>query len=438
MEWYWTGSILMGVLLAMMAAGVPVAFAFLAADLVGVFIFMGGAAGLAQVVANSTTSITLFTLVPVPLFILMGELFYHTELASKVFNVLDRVLGRIAGRLSYVTVFGGTLFATLSGSSLANTAMLGSTMIPDMQARGYKRHMAIGPILGTGGLAMIIPPSTLAVLLGSIGHIDVGGLLIGGVVPGIILAGFYLITIFIRVRLDRDAAPSYAVENASKREALMLVARDILPMGIVIIAVIGAILAGVATPTEASALGVCAVFFLILVYRKFSWDSMRKAINGTANISAMTLLIIIGSSTFSQLLAFSGVTSGLLDWALGVNIGAMTTFAIMFLVILVLGAFMDQVSIMLITLPVFMPIVHSLGFDPVWFGITMLIGLEIGLISPPFGMSLFVMKGVAPPDTTYGEIVKAGLPFILCALLVVGLLTLFPALVTWLPSMANP
>src|SRR5699024_4521950 len=263
MEWYWAGSILLGVLLVLMAAGVPVAFAFLAADMVGVFLFMGGVAGLSQIVSNSTTAITLFTLVPVPLFILMGELFYHTDLASRVFNVLDRILGRIAGRLSYVTVFGGTLFATLSGSSLANTAMLGSTMIPDMQARGYKKHMAIGPILGTGGLAMIIPPSTLAVLLGSIGHIDVGGLLIGGVIPGIIMAVFYLVTIFIRVHVDHEAAPSYAVDHASLGEALMLVARDVLPMGIVIIAVIGAILAGVATPTEASALGVCAVVVLI-------------------------------------------------------------------------------------------------------------------------------------------------------------------------------
>lgn len=438
MEWYWTGSILMGVLLALMAAGVPVAFAFLAADMVGVFLFMGGVAGLAQIVANSTTSITLFTLVPVPLFILMGELFYHTDLASRVFNVLDRVLGRIRGRLSYVTVFGGTLFATLSGSSLANTAMLGSTMIPDMEARGYKRYMAIGPILGTGGLAMIIPPSTLAVLLGSIGHIDVGGLLIGGVIPGLILATFYLVTIFIRVRMDREAAPSYAVEHASLRESLLLIVRDILPMGIVVIAVIGAILAGVATPTEASALGVCAVLFLILVYRKFSWVPIKKAIDGTANISAMTLLIIVGSATFSQLLAFSGVTNGLLEWAINANAGPLATFAVMFAVILVLGAFMDQVSIMLITLPVFMPIVHGLGLDPIWFGITMLIGLEVGLISPPFGMSLFVMKGVAPPDTTYGEIVKAGLPYVACALLVVALLTVFPALVTWLPGLAGP
>lgn len=438
MEWYWAGSILLGVLLILMAVGVPVAFAFLAADMVGVFLFMGGLVGLSQIVANSTTAITLFTLVPVPLFILMGELFYHTDLASRVFNVLDRVLGRIAGRLSYVTVFGGTLFATLSGSSLANTAMLGSTMIPDMQARGYKKHMAIGPILGTGGLAMIIPPSTLAVLLGSIGHIDVGGLLIGGVIPGVIMAVFYLVTIFIRVHIDHEAAPSYVVDHASLGEALMLVARDVLPMGIVIIAVIGAILAGVATPTEASALGVCAVVFLIFAYKKFSWKSMKKAMEGTANISAMTLLIIVGSATFSQILAFSGVTNGLLMWALATDAGPLTTFALMFAVILVLGAFMDQVSIMLITLPVFMPIVHSLGLDPIWFGITMLIGLEIGLISPPFGMSLFVMKGVAPPGTTYGEIVRAGLPFIGCALLVVGLLVLFPALVTWLPALAGP
>lgn len=437
MTWYWAAAVLLGTLIALMMIGVPIAFAFIATDVIGTFLFMGGVNGLRQVVADSTNAITVFTLIPIPLFVLMGELFFHTGLGFRVFHVLDRVLSRLPGRLSYITVVGGTIFATLSGSSLANTAMLGSMMIPEITKRGYKKHMAIGPILGTGGLAMIIPPSTLAVLLGSIGHIDVGGLLIGGLIPGLILAGLYIFMIFIRVRLDPEAAPAYEVDAVTLMQAAKLIAVDVLPMGLVIIAVIGTILMGVATPTQASALGVCAVIFLTFTYGVFSWAALKKAVANTAHISGMILLIIVGSSTFSQMLAFSGCTSGLLQWALKANFGRMETFAVMFAVLLLLGMFMDQVSIMLITLPVYMPLVQRFGFDPIWFGIVMLIGLEVGLISPPFGMELFVMKGVAPPDTTMSEIARAGFPFLLCALVVVLLLTLFPHLATVLPQMIN-
>lgn len=428
--WYWAATFLIGMLIALMICGVPVALAFLMADAVGAFVFMGGMNGLVQIVANSTNSITIFTLIPVPLFILMGELFFHTGLAIRIFDVLDKIFAKVRGRLSYITVIGGTIFATLSGSSLANTAMLGSMMIPEMTKRGYKKHMAIGPILGTGGLAMIIPPSTLAVVLGSIGHIDVGGLLVGGLIPGVILASLYMFTIFIRTAIDKSAAPAYTTTSATFLEAVKLLLLNVLPMGLVILSVVGAILAGLATPTEASAFGVCAVIVLTLLYRVCSWAVIKKSIVNTAYISGMILLIVIGSSTFSELLAFSGTTSGLLQWAMGSDVGALETLILMFVVLLALGMFMDQVSIMLITLPIYMPLVHRLGFDPVWFGIIMLLGLEIGLVSPPFGMELFIMKGVAPKGTTLAEIARAGFPFLLCAIVVAILVMAFPELVT--------
>jgi tripartite ATP-independent transporter DctM subunit len=432
MEWYWAALLLIALLLFMMACGIPVALAFLSVDAIGGYLFMGGFSGLQQFVSDTTVSITSFALVPVPLFILMGELFFHSGLSFRVFDVLDKVLGRLPGRLSYLTVVGGTIFATLSGSSLANTAMLGETMIPEMTSRGYKRYMAIGPILGTGGLAMIIPPSTLAVLLGSIGRINVGGLLVGGILPGLVLAGLYMLTIFIRVTIDKEAAPSYSADRATPVEAVKLLTLNILPMSIVIFAVIGGILAGITTPTEASAFGVLAVFILTLVYRACTWDAFKKAIFGTARLSGMILFIVVGSSAFSQILTFSGATGGLLQWAISLDLTAMGTLVLMFVVVLVLGMFMDQVSIMLITLPIFMPLVHHFGLNPVWFGIIVLLGLEIGLVSPPFGMELFIMKGVAPRGTTLREIIRAGFPFLLCAILTVILIMNFPALVTTL------
>ena len=215
MEWYEALGLLLGSIMFLMALGMPVALAFLAANIVGAWIFMGGERGVGQLLNNGLGSLTTFALVPIPLFLLMGEIFFHTGLGGRMFNAIDKLLGRLPGRLSYVTVLGGTAFSTLSGSSMGSTALLGSLMVPEMSRRGYKSHMSIGPILGTGGLAIIIPPSALAVLLATLAQIDVGALLIAGVIPGLILAAFYLGTIWLQTRIDPDAAPPYDVEPMS-------------------------------------------------------------------------------------------------------------------------------------------------------------------------------------------------------------------------------
>ncbi|MFQ5535240.1 MAG: TRAP transporter large permease subunit [Sphingomonadales bacterium] len=435
MEWYQAAGLLIGSVIMFMALGLPVAFAFLAANILGVFIFMGGVGGISQLIANATTSVTTFTLVPVPLFIMMGELFFHTGLARGVFDALDKCIGRLPGRLSFLTIGGGALFATLSGSSIANTAMLGSLMVPEMTRRGYKSHMSIGPILGIGGLAMIIPPSTLAVLLGSIARIDIGALLIAGIVPGLILAALYVALIAVQMKIDPAAAPHYSVDNMPWRAKLSIMMRRILPMGLVIFSVVGLIILGVATPTEASAFGVLSVVVLAGLYRQLSWDALRKSVMGALRVTAMVLLIIVGSSTFSQILAFSGATSGMITWATGLDLSAGLMLVFMLGVLLFFGMFMDQVSMMLITLPVFMPLAASLGFDPVWFGVVILLGLEVSLATPPFGLLLFVMMGVAPPGTTLGQVARAALPYIAGVFLLLVLLALIPGIALLLPRL---
>lgn len=434
MEWYEALGLLLGSILVLMAIGMPVALAFLAANIVGAWVFMGGERGISQLLNNGFGSLTSFALVPIPLFLLMGEIFFHTGLGGRMFNAIDKLLGKLPGRLSYVTVLGGTGFSTLSGSSMGSTALLGSLMVPEMNRRGYKKHMSIGPILGTGGLAIIIPPSALAVLLATLARVDVGKLLIAGIIPGLILACFYLATIFVQTKIDPDAAPPYEVEPMTLAEKLMLFVRDVVPMVGIMVVIVAMMVGGIVTPSEAAAFGALGVLLLAIVFRCLTWEAMKSSVIGALRVTLMAYLIVFGSATFSQLLAFSGASSGLIRWATGFELDPIAMLLVMFAVLLLLGMFMEQISMMLLTVPIFFPLAASLGFDPIWFALIMLLALEISFTTPPFGLLLFVMKGVAPPDTTMRDIYMSAIPFILCSLALVLLLILFPAIALWLPG----
>ncbi|MDO5604312.1 MAG: TRAP transporter large permease [Paracoccus sp. (in: a-proteobacteria)] len=435
MEWYFTLAILLSMILALMAIGTPIAIAFLAANVLGAWYFMGGGAGVIQMLDNGFGALSSFSLVPIPLFLLMGELFFRTGLGMRMFNAIDRLMGRVPGRLSYVTVVGGTAFATLSGSSMGSTALMGSILVPEMERRGYKKHMSIGPILGTGGLAIIIPPSALAVLLATLAKIDIGALLIAGIIPGLILASFYIITIFIQTKIDPQAAPEYSLPPVSGREKFILIFRDILPMISVMVIIIAMMLGGLATPSESAAFGALGVIILATIFRCISFEALRASIIGALRVTLMAYLIVFGSATFSQLLAFTGASSGLIQWATSLDLAPIIMLITMFCVLLILGTFMEQISIMMLTVPFFFPLADSLGFDLIWFGIVVLLALEISFSTPPLGLLLFVMKGVAPPGTSMHTIYMAAIPYILCSILLVALMTVFPGIVTWLPSL---
>ncbi len=435
MEWYQALGLLLGIIIVLLALGMPVAVAFIAANIVGAWIFMGGERGVTQLLNNGFGALSRYSLVPIPLFLLMGELFFRTGLGMRMFNAIDALMGRVPGRLSYVTVLGGTGFSTLSGSSMGSTALLGSLMVPEMQRRGYKKHMSIGPILGTGGLAIIIPPSALAVLLATLAQINIGALLVAGLIPGLILAAFYMCTIWLRTKLDPSAAPAYDMEPIPGRQKLLLIARDILPMISVMVIIVAMMLAGFATPSEAAAFGALGVLILGAIFRGLTWKAIRQSLEGTLRITLMAFLIVFGSATFSQLLAFSGASSGLINWATSYELAPIMMLLAMFAVLLLLGTFMEQISIMLLTVPIFFPLAQSLGFDLIWFGLIILLALEISFTTPPFGLLLFVMKGVAPPGTRMTEIYAAAIPYILCSMLLVALLIAFPSLALWLPSM---
>ncbi|MEQ8344913.1 MAG: TRAP transporter large permease [Sneathiellaceae bacterium] len=439
MEWYWAFALMIGMILALMALGFPVALAFISGNLIGALIFMGGSGGILTFLGNGFESMTSFALAPVPLFLLMGELFFHTGLANRMFDAIDRLMGRVPGRLSYVTIAGGTAFATLSGSSMGSTALMGSLMVPEMTRRGYKKIMSIGPILGTGGLAMIIPPSALGVLLATLAKIDVGKLLIAGVVPGLVLATMYAVLIFGITVIDKKAAPAYELAPVPLAEKLRMAVVNIGPMAMVVVIVIAFMLLGWATPSEAAAVGVIGVLVLALLYRALTWEALVKSVTGALRVTSMAFLIIFGSATFSQLLSWSGASSGLIGWITGYDMAPLVMLLAMFGILLILGMFMDQLSMMLLTIPIFYPLATlQLGFDPIWFGVIVLLALEISFTTPPFGLLLFVMKGVAPKGTTMTEIYVAAMPFMACAMLLVALLIVEPQIALWLPNLGSP
>ena len=414
--------------IAFMALGVPVAFAFLAANLLGAWLIMGDWFGPLQLVDNSTSLITSFTLVAVPMFVFMGALLFHSGLALRVFDALETLFGRLPARLSYITVAGGATFSTLTGSTMANTAMLGSLMIPEMTRRGYAPHMSIGPIIGTGGLAMLIPPSSLGVLLGSLAGLNIGALLIAGIIPGLVLAVGYSLVIYLQAKLNPASAPSYGVQRVTIERRVKLLAFNILPLGLVVFCVVGFIVLGWATPSEAAAFGALSVAALAALSRKLTVKALTAALASTVRISGMVFLLILSSSVFSQLMAFSGASTAMVDWSIGLEAGPYAKLLLMFALMLLLGMFMDQISILLLTIPVFFPLAASMGFDAVWFGVVVLLALEMSLTTPPFGLLLFLMQSVAPRGVTLGQVIRAALPYLACDALLLGVLILFPVI----------
>lgn len=435
MEWWLALTVLFGALIVLLLTGLPVAFCFMLINLVGVYFYWGGMAGFGNLINSMFSSITFFALVPVAMFILMGEVIFQSGIFVKALDVLDQWMGKLPGRLGLLAVGASTMFSTLSGSSMGTTAMLGSLLTPEMEARGYKKPMSLGPILGAGGLAMIIPPSALAVVLATLAEISVGQLLMAGIFPGLLMATLYTTYIIGRCTIQPDLAPSYTPTHKPLSERLTMTAKHVLPFGVIILVVIVAIFTGIASPTEASAMGAFACFILAAAYGKLNFNMTREAVMGTIRITVMMFIILTGSTAFSQILAISGATQGLVRVVSGFQVAPIVLLISMQLLIMILGCFMEQVSIMMITFPIFMPLVNVLEFDPIWFGLLVLINMEIGMTSPPFGFSLFVMKGVAPKDTTMVDIYLAALPFILCDVVAMAVIMAFPPIATWLPTL---
>jgi len=435
MEWYWILAIIFGAFVALMAVGIPIAFAFLIINIVSCYIFWNGPAGITQLVLSISGSVTHFTIVSVPLFVLMGEVMFRSGIATKMMDVLDSLFGKLPGRLALMSVAGGTVFAGLTGSGSAATAMLGKLLVPDMDRRGYDHSMSLGPIMASGGLAIMIPPSALGVLLAALAQFPVGDFLVAIIVPGLLMAIAYTAYIVLRCYFNPELAPSYAVTTklpfgVKMKNAVIY----IFPLFFIMFVVVGLIFLGIATPTEAAALGALSTYVLAAMYGGLSLKMIRESLLSSMRITVMLLMIITGSTAFSQILAFTGATAGLANLATSAPVEPMVVVIIMQIVLVFLGMFMEPLSIMMLTVPIYFPVIQAFNYDPVWFGAIMLLNMEMATISPPFGFNLFIMRGVAPRGVNMGHIYAASVPFLALDLLVMGLLLAYPNLVLWLPT----
>ncbi len=434
MDWQITLMIGVAILLVLFLSGAPIFLAFLVAILTGVF-FIIGPAGFPMFANSVLDTATITSLASIPLFILMGELLFRSGTMDVLFDSIDKLVGRVRGRQYVLIVVLSAVFGALSGVAMAVAAMLGRAIMPGMKVRGYNQDIAAGLIVGGASLAPIIPPSLLAIIVGSIADVSIAKLLIAGVIPGLVLGGIFLAYVFIRIAMNPELAPvSSSAERGSVTagEKVMALVR-VLPFAIVIFSVMGFIMLGVATPSESAATGVIGAAITAAIYRNFSlrlvWDSVMASVT----VSAMILTIMAMSKMFTQLLAFTGGTSELVQLVANLDMNPTMMLILMLAVPFVLCMFVDTIAVILLTIPIYQPVVSGLGFDPVWFWLLFLINITLGAITPPFGYTLFAFQAVVP-EMSISQVYKATWPFVLLFLAGIATIIVFPALATWLPS----
>jgi tripartite ATP-independent transporter DctM subunit len=435
MDWQVAVLIVFGSLVVLMMTGMPIAICFMFINIVGAVLVLGYPSGLDYLIQSMWSSLATFTIAPVPLFVIMGELMFHSGLGGDVVKIVDQWLGRIPGRGSLIAVGSGVILAALTGVSIASVSILGSVLLPQMEKQGYHKSMIFGPILAGGGLAVLIPPSGLAVLLAAIGEISVGKILLAIIGPGLLLAALYAAYIIIRCVVNPSLAPTYEAPKVSLSEKLLNLATNILPVTAIIFSVIGFMVLGIATPEEAAASGAIATLIVAIVQRRMNWPVLKKTILGSLKVTGMIFLIIAGARGFSQVLAYVGATQAMAQFVLQLPVHPLVVMGIMQVVLLILGCFMDSAAIILLTMPIFVPAIISLGFDPVWFGAISVLNIEVGLITPPFGVALYTMKAVAPSKYTMSDVINSVAPFVFLQVLAIGLCMIFPSIPLWLPGL---
>lgn len=432
MEWWVTLSAGLAILVVLFVTGAPIFIAFLVMIVSGVF-FMLGEAGFGMVVNSMYATGTTAALGTVPLFILLGEVLFRSGSMEVLLNSIDTLVGRMRGRQYVLSVSLSTVLGALSGSAMAVGAMLGRSLLPVMQARGYDTRLSIGTILGGACLAPIIPPSVLAIIVGTLTDVSIAALLIAGIVPGILLAALFISACLIKVWIDPSLAPKKEDLAAVSLGQKLRAVAGMLPFTFIIFMVMGLILLGIATPSESAATGVLGAVLTAAFYRRLSFRMLFEAIGSAASLAAVILLILVSAVMFTQLLAFTGATGALTQLVTTLEVSPWVMFFLMMLLPFILCMFIDQLGLMLIVIPIYLPIIKALGFDPVWFWLLFLLNITLGAITPPFGYVLFAVKGST--DVSMREIFSASWLFVGLTLLGIVVLAVFPDIVTFLPRL---
>lgn len=425
MSWAALLILAIGLLLAILFSGARIFVGFLLLNILGVLVLIGprGFGMFSNSIFETATSSTLVT---VALFVLMGEILFRSGTVDVLFSSIDRLIGRLRGRLYVVTIALSTVFGALSGSAVAVAAMLGRSVLPLMAARGYASRTSATTILAGASLAPIIPPSLLAIIVGSLADVSIAGLLVAGIIPGLLFATLTLAWVYLRGGPMPEADITQA-ETPVWRAVLAMA-----PFLIVVFSVMGLILLGVASPSESAATGVVGAMVVAAIFGRLDWVMLREAVASAVTISVVILIIVASAKLFSQLLSFTGATRGLVTLIAELGWSPAMTFLLMMAIPFLLCMFIDQIAFMLLAIPIYQPIVAAMGFDPIWFWTIFLINLTVGSLTPPFGYTLFALKGAADGMST-AQVFRAAWPVVGIFLTGLAILWAVPDLVTAIP-----
>ena len=422
------------VFVLILLTGLPLAFA---TGAVAVFfaVVLFGWPGLTLVVGRIYTLMGNYVLVSVPLFIFMACVLERAGIAEAIFRAAHVWSGRMPGGLAVAVIISCALMAAMVGVIGAEIVTMGVVALPAMLARGYKKELALGCICAGGGLATLIPPSVVFIMYGLTAGVSIGQLYMAGVIPGLMLAGFYILYIIVRCRFRPDFAPAASEAELAipLRQKLALLRELILP-GLVAFSVLGSLYLGWATPTEAAGVGVLGALIAMWWNGKFGWDKLRKAAEDTAKVTVMLYWLFFGSSAMIGVYTLAGGTKLIQDFMTGLPVGPIGVVILIQIVWIILGCFIDWIGILLLTAPIFIPVVLALGFDPVWMGVLFCMNMQISYISPPFGPAAFYLKGVTPPGITLGDIFRSIWPYMGLQVIALGLVIAFPQIALWLPA----
>lgn len=426
--------LLFSAMILALASGAPVGFSLGGIAMIFGF-FLSGAPVFGMISQTANGLFSNFILMACPLYIYMGQILQKSGLGEAMFHAIHMVSGRLRGGLAIGVILVCSMVAAMVGIIGAGIALAGSVALKPMLNRGYNLHLSLGSIMAGGGMGILIPPSIPMILFATMTGTSVGKMFAGGIVPGLVMVGLFVIYIGIRCYINPSMGPALKKEELGGWKDKVIAVKDsALAFGLIIVA-LGSILLGVATPTEAAALGVMGTVLITLLYRRFKWSSLYEATINSMRLNAMVIWILIGASVFSNFHMFMGagklISSGIADF----NLSPGTVILLMQLTMIVMGFIIDDLIIVIICAPLFTPIAVQLGYDPIWFGILMILNIEIAIMTPPYGFALFYMKAFVPEDVTMMDIYKSIIPWLIIKLIVLGLCMTFPHIVTWLPNL---
>ncbi|APZ42815.1 TRAP transporter large permease [Acidihalobacter ferrooxydans] len=424
-----TGLVLLGLLLVFLAGGLWVGLALTAVASVGIVLFTP--APLGPVMSQTYWSaVSGWSLAPLPLFIWMGEILFRTRLSEQIFAGLAPWLERVPGRLLHVNVIGSALFAGVSGSSAATAATLGRMSIPELRRRGYPDRLIFGSLAGSGTLGLLIPPSIMLIIYGVSAEVSIARLFIAGLLPGLMLVALFMGYLVVWALLHPHSLPS-APQQVALGERLYASAK-LLPLFALIIGVIGSIYTGIATPTESAALGVVGALLIAALSKSLNWGNFRDSLAGAARTTAMIGFILAGSTLLTKTMAYTGIPTAMATAISSLHLSTYALLAVLLVVFILMGMFLDGISMIVLTSAILLPMIQAAHIDLLWFGIFVVIVVEMAQITPPVGFNLFVLQGLSGRDSL--KIARDALAFFLVMIVAVVLLVVFPQIAIWLPA----